>query len=121
MLHPSPPAPDGPYAVGATRFVRPVREQVVIGDSRLCACKRNGRGERTCEHALEEFNNLSPTLILDEVQFVAYYPTEASTSSRMKSRLSLDGEARKGMRWFIKPVSASVDGYQIMAGQQARV
>jgi hypothetical protein len=117
MIHPGPSDPDGPYAVGATRFVRPVRERVVVGSSKLCPCKRGSRGERTCSHALEEFDTLDPTLILDEVEFLAYYPAQVDAGHGWRSWLSWGShKIRRGMRWFIRPVSASVTGYEQMIG-----
>jgi hypothetical protein len=123
QLHPGPTIPDGPYSVGATSFTRPIPFRPVIGTSRLCPCARNRKGERTCEHAMEEFPNLDPTLVMDEVRFVAFYPAdvEGRRHDGLKSWRVWGGhKARRGMRWFIRPVSESMQGYEGMMGKSMR-
>jgi hypothetical protein len=102
-IHPGPAAPDGPYPVGATRFVRSVREHLVVGQSRLCPCKRGTRGERTCSHAQDEFDTLDPTLIMDEIEFLAFYPADVPT----------DGGWRSWLHWG----RHKANGYEAMMGE----
>jgi hypothetical protein len=120
-IHPGPAAPDGPYPVGATRFVRSVREHLVVGQSRLCPCKRGTRGERTCSHAQDEFDTLDPTLIMDEIEFLAFYPADVPTDGGWRSWLHWGRhKVRRGMRWFVRPVSEAANGYEAMMGECTR-
>lgn len=75
--------PSGPYAVGATTFVLPVRPVRNIGRARV----RRESGVGT-----------EPALQLEDVVFTAFYPTEPTTFA---------DKHEKGLFWMIRCVRSS--------------
>ncbi|KAI9507512.1 platelet-activating factor acetylhydrolase, isoform II-domain-containing protein [Russula earlei] len=85
--------PAGPYPVGATTFILPVRPAKVIGTA----------GVRT------ESGEIAPALRLEEVSFTAYYPASHSTT----------GERSRWLDWlprYALPLAESVRGYSRFTG-----
>jgi platelet-activating factor acetylhydrolase len=107
---PSLPEPNGPYAVGATTFIRsiPKDQQEVIGT----ACVRTAGSS----HTTTSEDGLRPALLLEEVAFTVYYPADVSKHSR-SSWLGSSGKHAKGMSWFLDPVAETLKGYEHFSGE----
>jgi platelet-activating factor acetylhydrolase len=77
------PSIAGPYKVGATTFLLPLRSPSVIGSAKL-------------RHAKD---GLMPALPLEEVVFTAFYPADTTESSTSGSK-----RMSKGIDWLSKYV-----------------
>jgi platelet-activating factor acetylhydrolase len=75
------PSIAGPYKVGATTFLLPLRSLSVIGSAKL----RHGE------------DGLKPALPLEEVVFTAFYPADTPESNGSK-------QTSKGIDWLSKYV-----------------
>ncbi|EPQ52569.1 hypothetical protein GLOTRDRAFT_79681 [Gloeophyllum trabeum ATCC 11539] len=106
------PEPKGPYAVGATTFLRPIRPSLALGTSKVKKPKHSN------EPAHDE---LEHTLQLEEVAFTAFYPADLDGNGHSHQRSSWFGRGykgpSKGVDWVIKPVDETIKGYEHFGGQ----
>jgi platelet-activating factor acetylhydrolase len=122
-LLPRLPDPDGPYAVGATTFLRTLPRPTVIGESRVLPLAKHGP-KRVEDAALggddNDENAFEPTLILEEIAFTAFYPVERALVEGDSAGGSWFGWGKKGlskgMDWVIKPVDETLKGYEHFGG-----
>ncbi|KZT23093.1 hypothetical protein NEOLEDRAFT_1070031 [Neolentinus lepideus HHB14362 ss-1] len=109
------PEPKGPYTVGATTFLRPIKPSLALGTSKV---KKPKHSHGQADSNKEE---LEHTLQFEEVAFTAFYPAniEANDSRRSWFRRGYSGPS-KGVDWVIKPTDETVKGYEHFGGQPYR-
>ncbi|KAI0082445.1 hypothetical protein K474DRAFT_1611459 [Panus rudis PR-1116 ss-1] len=91
------PQTQGPYAVGCTTFAALLPQEVVVGDAKLqSSCLGGNPGE----HAL----------VMKEVAFTAFYPTEDRRHQRTCSFWGPWG-SRRHTYWAIRPIKEVLRGY----------
>lgn len=102
--------PAGPYAVGATTFVRsiPKADQVTIGTGRVHP--RDGSGVNS--------DGTRPALLLEEVAFTAFYPAEVHAPTSWKDRLFGHDHINKGVSWMVEPIDETLKGYEHWLGKR---
>ncbi|TFK49705.1 alpha/beta-hydrolase [Heliocybe sulcata] len=106
------PDPKGPYAVGATTFLRPIKPSFALGTSKVKKPKHShGRaddGNKELEHTLQ----------FEEVAFTVFYPASIETNGHRRSWFGRgNGGPSKGVDWVIKPTDETIKGYEHFGGQ----
>ena len=108
------PEPNGRYPVGATTFVRPIRPSFSVGASKFHKPTSTAGHSHLRNPAVSAEDNLEPTLVLEEVAFTAFYPTEITHGGGwLGGKVS---KYTKGVDWVNKPVEETIKGYEHFGG-----
>jgi platelet-activating factor acetylhydrolase len=91
------PEVHGPFPVGATTFVVPARQPLVIGTSQIRASATSGAHHASA--APDTDGEMQPTLKLEEIAFTAFYPANIEHKGR---GWWPSNKLKKGLEWLIR-------------------